>query len=368
MSTNQNKKRLDFSTAIPSLISILIGMIIGIIVLFLSNPANAIEGTIRLFKGPFNFGFQKGIGDLLYYATPILMTGLSVGFAFRTGLFNIGASGQFIVGAFTAVTIAHQWTFIPLEILWLVALVGAAIAGALWASLIGILKAYRNVNPVITGIMMNYIGMYIVNYLIKALDMHDSLKNQTKSVFSNVPKMGMDILFPQSFANGGIIIAVLIAILLYIILKKTTFGFELTAVGLNRNAAKYAGINENRSIIISVLIAGALAGLAGGLTYLAGTGKNITLVNHIAPEGFQGIVVALLGMSDPIGIIFSAFFLSYINTGGQAMQTIGFVPEIISMMTGIILYVSSLSLLLQSLISKRQNQKNKTNVNAEVTK
>ena len=160
------KRRFNIKPVLPSLISIVIGMFIGVIVLFISNPSNATEAMIRLFKGPFNFGLVKGVGDLLYYSAPILLTGLSVGFAFKTGLFNIGASGQFIVGAFVAVYIAIKWTFIPAPLLWIVALLAAALVGALWAFLVGLLKAWRNVNEVITSIMMNYIGMYMVNFLI----------------------------------------------------------------------------------------------------------------------------------------------------------------------------------------------------------
>lgn len=353
----KTKKKLDLRPILPSLISILIGMFIGILVLFISNPSNAIEGTIRLFKGPFNYGLAKGLGDLLYYSTPILMTGLSVGFAFKTGLFNIGASGQFITGAFTAIYIAIKWTFIPAPLLWIVALLGAALVGALWAFLVGLLKAWRNVNEVITSIMLNYIGMYMVNFLIRSWGIYDSLRNQTMRPSVTIPTFGIDKLFPGSLANGGIVIAILLAILIYVILNRTTFGFELKAVGLNRFASRYAGVNENKSIIYSMLIAGALSGLGGGLTFLASTGRHITVVNVLAAEGFNGIAVALLGLNNPIGIIFSSMFISYINLGGQAMQTLGYVPEIIDMMVAMILYISALSVLFSSLLNKRKVKK-----------
>lgn len=347
-------KNINIKAMLPSLISIVLGMLIATVILFISNPANAVEGVIRLFKGPFNYGFAKGLGDMFYYATPIMVTGLSIGFAFKTGLFNIGASGQFIVGAFIAIFISAKWTFIPPQFLWIVALLGAALAGALWAAIAGVLQAYRNVNVVISGIMLNYIGMYLVNYFIKAWGVYDRLKNQTVAPSSNVPKLGFDTLLPRSFANGGIVIAIALAIIIWVILSKTTFGYELTAVGLNRHASKYAGINEVRSIILSMIIAGALAGIAGGLTYLAGTGKHITVVNKIATEGFDGIVVALLALSNPIGIVFSAFFIAYIQMGGQAMQTIGYVPELVTMMIAITLYISSLSILFMNLLNKRK--------------
>lgn len=352
----KSKKKFDIRPILPSVISIVIGMIIGVIVLFLSNPSNALEATIRLFKGPFNFGLSKGFGDLLYYSTPILMTGLSVGFAFKTGLFNIGASGQFIVGAFIAIYVAVKWTFIPAPLLWIVSILMAALFGALWAFVVGWLKAWRNVNEVITSIMMNYIGMYLVNYLIRSWGIYDSLRNQTVRPSVTIPGFGLDKIFPGSFANGGIVIAIFFAIVMYIILNRTTFGFELKAVGLNRFASRYAGVNENRSIIYSMLIAGALAGMAGALTFLASTGRHITVVNTLAPEGFNGIAVALLGLNNPIGIIFSAMFMSYIKLGGFAIQTLGFVPELIEMMIAVILYISALSVLFNTLLSKRKGK------------
>lgn len=350
-------KKINFKAFLPSLISILLGMLIGVIVLFVTNPANAVEGMLRLFRGPFNSGFLVGMGNMFYYATPIMMTGLSVGFAFQTGLFNIGASGQFIMGAFVAIYIAVKWTFIPGPLLWIVAMLGAAVAGALWALPAGIFKAWRNVNEVITSIMMNYIGMYLVNYLIRAGGIYDSLRNQTVRPSVTIPTFGLDKLFPNSFANGGIVIAIFFAIIIHIILNRTTFGYEIKAVGLNRHASRYAGINEKRNITYSMLIAGALSGMAGGLTFLASTGRHITVNNVLAAEGFNGIAVALLGLSKPIGIVFSALFISYINLGGQAMQPIGYVPEIVSMMIAIILYISALSVLFQQLLNRRKRPK-----------
>lgn len=343
--------------ALPSLISIAIGMVIAVIILLFTNPSNALDGLIRMLKGPFNFGLQRGLGNMLYFATPILLTGLSVAFAFKTGLFNIGASGQFMVGSFTAIYIAVKWTFIPPSVLWIVSLIGAALAGALWASVVGILKAWRNVNEVITSIMMNYIGMYVVLFLIKAMGIYNSLKNETMPVKTNLPKAGLDIIFKGSFADVGILIGIAGAILIYFILEKTTFGFELKAVGLNKDASEYAGINQKRNIILSMVIAGALAGLAGGVAYLAKTGKSIKLVQVLAPEGYSGIAVALLAANNPIGVIFSSFFISYMSLGGQSMQTIGYVPEIIDMMIAVILYISALSSLFAILLNKYRKKK-----------
>ena len=339
---------------LPSLIAISIGMIVGIIVIVVANPDHALLAITRLFMGPFNNPGTTGIGNLLYYMIPLLMTGLSVGFAFKTGLFNIGASGQFIVGGFVAIYIGIKFTAAPESIRWIFGLLGAAAVGAIWGSVVGLLKALRNVNEVITSIMMNYIGVYLVNYLIPVLRIYDQLRNSTLNVPTVIPKFGLDKFFPNSFFSGGILFALALALTLYFVIEKTTFGYELKAVGLNREAARYAGINEKRSIILSMMIAGAISGLAGGLVFLSGIVRRISVVDVLPAEGYDGIAVALLANNNPIGIIFSAMFIAYIKMGGQAIQTMGYSPELIQMMTAIILYVSALSLLFKQLLSRRK--------------
>lgn len=302
---------------------------------------------------------MKEVGQVLYFATPIMLTGLSVGFAFKTGLFNIGASGQFIIGAFAAVYVGLNFKFLG-PVCWVVALLAAFLAGALWALIPGLLKAFFNVHEVISSIMMNYIGMYLVNYLVAGNHkLFDQLRNQSLSLPKNaeIPKMGLDKIFPKSSVNGGFFIAVLFVIIIYIILNKTTFGFELKAVGFNRDSSKYAGINEKRSIILSMAIAGALAGLGGGLLYLAGSGKHIEVIDVLAAEGFTGISVALVGLSNPIGILFAALFIAYITEGGFFLQLYNFVPEVINIIISVIIYFSAFALIIQSAISYMRTKK-----------
>lgn len=296
----------------------------------------------------------KGIGQILYYATPIMLTGLSVGFAFKTGLFNIGASGQFIVGAFAAVSIGITMTSLG-RVHWLVAILGSLIAGGIWALLPGILKAYANVNEVISCIMMNYIGMYAVNSLVKENPiLFDQAKNQSYSVAQSavLPKLGLDKIFAGSSINSGIFIAILAVVVIHIILNKTVFGFELKAVGLNPEASKYAGINEKKNIILSMVIAGALSGLGGGLLYLAGSGKHIEVLEVLADEGFTGMSVALLGLSSPFGILLAALFIAYITEGGFYLQLFNFAPEIIDIIIAVIIYFSAFALLFQAIIQR----------------
>ena len=357
-------KSVGFSSFLSSLLAILVGLLFGFIILLISNPKEAVQGFGIILSGGFAGGMY-GLGQVLYFATPIIMTGLSVGFAFKTGLFNIGASGQFIVGAFAAVFIGVKWTFLPAGLHWIVALAGATLAGGIWALLPGFLKAVLNVNEVISSIMMNYIGMYGVNLLV-VKTVYNSLKNLSQPVAKTavLPKMGLDQLFDGSSVNSGIFIAILAVIVVYIVLNKTTFGYELKACGLNRNASRYAGINEKRSIILSMVIAGALAGLGGGLLYLAGSGKHIHVVDELAAEGFNGIPVALLGLSNPIGILFAGLFIAYIDMGGFYLQQLNFVPEIIDIIIASIIYFSAFALVFRGIL-ERLNKKKRMKIEME---
>ena len=350
----QREGMISFSS---SILAIICGLLFGLVILLLSNPSQASGGFMMILQGGFTDGIQ-GIGQMFYYATPIIMTGLSVGFAFQTGLFNIGAAGQFTIGAFVAVGV--KCTFLPAGIHCLVAIAGAALAGALWGMIPGLLKAFRNVNEVISSIMMNYIGMYLVNLLIQKL-IYDHVKNQSMAVAStaNLPKAGLDKIFPNTDINVGIIIAIVFVILVYIILNRTTFGYELKACGKNQNASKYAGINAKRNIVLSMVISGALAGIGGALLYLANSGKYLQVLDIIAPEGFSGISVALLGMSNPIGILFAGLFIGHLTVGGYNMQLFDFAPEVIDMIIAAIIYCGALSLLFKGLISKIQFRKEK---------
>lgn len=354
---------------LSSFSAILIGLLFGLLILFISQPSQAWPGFITILKGGFTGG-AKGMGDVLYFATPLILTGLSVGFAFKTGLFNIGAPGQFLMGAYFAVYVGIRFTFLPDSIHWIIALVAGLIGGALWGLLPGLLKAFRNVNEVIATIMMNYIGLYLVNLLIKSdLTIFDTFKNQSKlpDPGAVIPKMGLDNFFGNSPVNGGFFIALLSVLVIYFVLNKTTFGYELKACGHNREAAKYAGINEKKSIVMSMVISGALAGLGGALLLMAGAGKHLEVVDILPMEGFNGIPVALLGMSNPLGILLAALFIAYINQGGFYMQLYNFVPEIITIITASIVYFSAFALVFRGVIKniKQNRSSNKPNANAE---
>ena len=339
---------------LSSITAILVGLLLGFVILLLTNASQALGGFLLIIGG--GFSSMRNFGQVLYFATPVIMTGLSVGFSSKTGLFNIGASGQFIIGAFAAVYVGVKCPFIPGNLHWIAALTAAMLAGALWGAIPGIFKAFFNVNEVIACIMMNYIGMYLVNFLV-GKTIFDSMRNQSMRVAdtANLPKMGLDRFFGEgnnlSSVNSGIFLAVLFAVLIYVILQKTSFGYELKACGFNRDAAHYAGINERRSIVYSMMIAGAMAGLGGALLYLAGSGKGITVVDVLATEGFNGIPVALLGLNNPIGIIFSGLFVAYLNVGGFNMQLYNFAPQVIEIIIAVIIYFSAFALLVKNFIT-----------------
>ncbi len=357
MKTNKKK---NYVGVLSSVFAIVIGLLVGLVVLLLCNPSQALPGFVTILTGALTHG-MKGVGQVFYYATPIILTGLSVGFAFKTGVFNIGTPGQFLVGAFGAVYVGILWDKLG-GVHWVVALLASVIMGALWGLVPGILKAYFNVNVVISCIMMNYIGLFAVNWTVKSYKpLFNTMRNESKNVAATaqIPKMGLDKLFPGSSVNGGILIAILVVILIYILLNKTTFGYELKAVGYSPDAGKYAGINEKRNIIASMLIAGAIAGLGGGLLYLAGTGKHIEIKDVLGSEGFTGISVALLGLSHPVGVLFSGIFIAYLTAGGFYLQLFEFSTEIIDIIVAVIIYFSAFALIVRTLMGRLKEKKQK---------
>jgi len=351
-------------SAFSSITAIITGLLAGLLILLITNASQAFYGFGAILTS--GFSNLNNFGQVLYFATPVIMTGLSVGFSAKTGLFNIGAAGQFIVGAYAAVLVGVRCDFIPGHLHWITALAAAILAGALWGAIPGIFKAFFNVNEVISCIMTNYIGTYLVNFLVTRT-IYDSLRNQSMRVISsaNLPKAGMDEVFRDGFivssANSGIFIAIGFAVLMFFILEKTSFGYELKACGFNRDAARYAGVNEKRSIIFSMIIAGALAGLGGALLYLAGAGKSISVVDMLAQEGFNGIPVALLGLNNPIGIIFSGLLVAYLNVGGFNMQLYDFHPQVIEIIIAVIIYFSAFALFVKSFFNKMKNKKEAAN-------
>lgn len=334
-----------------AVLAAILGLVFGFIVMLLANPTHALAGMNAILVG----GLRR-IPDVFYYATPIMMTGLAVGFAYKMGMFNIGASGQFTMGMFWAMYVGFMFDMPPV-LHCFVAVIAGTIGGMAWGFIPGFFKAYFNVNEVITSIMFNYIGMYFVDMWVQGnAAMYVSSKTRTAYLPDSVqlPSLGIT----GSSVSVAIIIAILIAVALYIVLYKTTFGYELRATGFNKHGAEYAGMNGKKNIILTMVIAGGLAGLGGAFAILApatiaGSSMTYEPVNVIAGEGFDGIAVALLGASNPIGIIFAALFISLLKCGGTLASLYGFKPEIVDVVVAIIIYFSAFAMFMSSMLKTK---------------
>ena len=342
-----------------TVLAIVLGIIIGSIILIVSGT-NPIEAYKVIFFGAF--GKPKYISWTIVKAVPLILTGLSVAFAFNTGLFNIGAEGQYIVGSIGALVVGLLLDLPPV-LHGIVALLAGALCGYIWGALVGILKAKFQVNEVISSIMMNWIAFYLSNYLLSfpllrniesdnsyPIKKSASIKilgswkasEAGKAVLAN-NKFLRDILNPP--VNFGIIIAIIAAIVIWYILKKTTLGYELRAVGFNQKAAEYGGISINKSIVTSMGIAGILAGLAGAITVL-GVSGNIGIMAGQEGYGFDGMAVALIAGNNPLGTIPAALLYAGLTYGGGKLTTIGTYSEVVNIIVGImILFIAMPKLL-----------------------
>ena len=253
-------------------------------------------------------------------------------------------------------------------IIWLLAFLGGMAAGALWGAIPGMLKALLNINEVIACIMTNWIAANVVTWLFDISNLKNMVENTKsgyiyKTTYNNVAtsKLGLDKLFPGSQVNGGIIIAILLAILVYIVITKTTFGYELRACGANRHAARYAGIHDKRNIILSMAIAGALAGAAGSLYYLSGNTEFFwTTYQSLPAAGFNGIAVALLAVNNPIAVIFTGCFMSILDIAGLQITNLTVYNEYITdVIIAVIVYMAAFSLIIKMWIAERQKKRAK---------
>lgn len=372
-------KKPGTKSIISSVLCILAGVVVGFIVMLIiaaASPdisaADAFKGLGIILGGPFSSGTAKYVnmnfGDMIFYSGPLIMTGLSVAVAFKTGLFNIGAPGQYYMGTMGSLLVALS---IPSSngaqsfFIWLFAIIVGMAFGALWGAIPGLFRAFFNVNEVIVCIMTNWISANIVTWVFSSMPqlvntgMGKSGYLITTAVTGNgTPKIGLDKIFPGSYIDIGIILAIVVAIVLVIILNKTTFGYELKACGNNRYASKYAGMNEKRNVVLSMVIAGALAGVGGALYYL-NPGiefQFLSAYGSLPDYGFNGIPVALLASSNPIGIIFTGIFLRYIAQGGNELTSAGYNRYIADIIIALIIYFAGFSKLFVDILSRRQKK------------
>ncbi len=383
-------------SVLASLISILIGLAAGSVVILVVgcfNPALGLRSAwdgIRLVllglfstgrdaSGTLTFGFNPAsIGNMLFRATPVILTGLSVAVANKSGLFNIGAPGQYLMGTAATLFIALglpstamaipgvEPGSLPPMVVWALALLGGMLAGALWGAIPGALKALLNINEVIACIMTNWIAANVVTWMFDGSNLKNIVENTKsgyiyKTTINGVatPKLGLDRIFPGSQVNGGILIAILLAIVVYILLSRTTLGYELKACGSNRFGARYAGIRDKRNIVLSMAIAGALAGAAGSLYYLAGNTEFYWSTYQSLPAaGFNGIPVALLAVSNPIGVIFAGMFMSMLDIAGLQLTNLTAYNEYITdVIIAVIVYLSAFSLVIKLWLSGRRKKR-----------
>ena len=366
-------------SVLSSLICIAAGIFVGWLVLLILAlvsdkipVSHAFKGLAIILAGPFASGGGKNVafvlGDMLFEAAPLMLTGLSVAIAFKTGLFNIGAPGQYLMGAMTSVIVALSIPTTPgtAVLVWLLALLAGMVAGMVWGMIPGFFKAVLGVNEVIVCIMTNWIAANVVSWVFfnqkQFINTAGGKTAYTLPTTANgvaTPKLGLDKIFPGSNIDIGIFIAIAVAIVLFVLLNKTTFGYELKACGHNKNAAKYAGMSEKRNIVLSMAIAGGLAALGASLYYLNGGAELAWNTYSKLPDtGFNGIPVALLASNNPLGVVFSSVFLRFIDKGGYNLAGFTAYNEYVSdLIIAVIIYFAGFAKLIGELLSRRKKSK-----------
>ena len=327
---------------IASIICILLGLLIGYIVLLFINPEGAAESILNVIKNFFTWSKPKTqlkqFGNTLAKTMPLLMCSLSILFAYKVGLFNIGAAGQYVAGSCACLYAALAWKWS-----WLPCVLFAIVAGAVLGAIVGFLKSYCNVNEVISGIMLNWISLYTANTVlsgVKEVASPYTMYITDINPSAILPNLGLDKLFANNkYVTLAVPLALLIAVAVSIILNKTRLGYELKATGSNKNAAKYSGMRENRNITLTLVIAGGLAGLGAAMLYLTGYMRWECTQSSVPGMGFNGIAAAFLGGLNPIGAIFASFFIQHITDGGQYVNTNFYCSQISDLISSVIIYL-----------------------------
>ena len=335
-------KRDGVQLLIASLLCVVLGLLIGYIVLLIINPAGAGEAITTVIKNFLTYKKpetqMKYFGNTLVRTAPLLMCSLSILFAYKAGLFNIGAAGQYCAGAGMALYAALAW-----HMPWWLCMIMAMLGGALLGVISGLLKSYCNVNEVISGIMLNWITLYVVNILLT--NVKEAASPYTMPVAhvnggAIIPSLGLGKLFNNNqYVTLAIPLAILIAVGLHILLEKTRLGYELKATGYNKNAAKYCGMAERRNLILTLAIGGALAGLGAAMLYLTGYEQWQCSQSSVPAMGFNGIAAAFLGGLNPIGTILASFFIQHITIGGAYVDKTMYCAQVSDLISAIIIYL-----------------------------
>ena len=331
-----------FQTVLASLLCILLGLLIGFIVLLCINPGGAVGAITAILKNfmyyPSAAAAKKYFGTTLVNASALLMCSLSVLFAYKVGLFNIGAAGQYVVGAGACLYCA-----LGLKLPWAACLLAAVLCAALAGGISGALKAYFNVNEVISCIMLNWISLYCVNMLlarVKEQSTPYTIPLSTGNGGALLPDLGLGKLFSNNeYVTIGLPLAVVMAVVVWVVLEKTKFGYELKATGMNKHAARYCGMREQRNVILTMMISGGLAGFAAGIYYLTGIEQWMVQQTSVPAMGFNGIAAAFLGGLNPIGTVFSSYFIQHITSGGTYVDKTMYCAQISDLISAFIIYL-----------------------------
>ena len=342
-------------TVIASLLCVLAGLLIGFIVLLLINPGGATEAMGTIISNFMSFKKAakqiSNFGNTLVKTVPLLMCSLSVLFSYKVGLFNIGAAGQYVAGIGVGLFFAHG-----LNAPWWICMIMAMLAGAALGAISGLLKATRNVNEVISGIMLNWICLYLVNMLLAPymdIKMNETFALRVTHPAAVIPESPLfgSLLNGHKYTTIAVELAILIAVGIWILMTKTKLGYELRATGLNKYAARYSGMRDGFNIILTMAISGGLAGLGASMFYLTDMIKWPMAVTSVPAMGFNGIAAAFLGGLHPLGAIFSSFFIQHITDGGSFMEKI-YPSEIAGFISAIIIYMCAFVLLIKQQLGR----------------
>lgn len=352
---NKFLKKPAVQSILASLICIVLGVLVGYIVLLIINPSGATEAIAEVLRNFLHYSKAalrlKNLGNTLAKTTPLILCSLSILFAYKVGLFNIGAAGQYVAGACASIYAALAWGWG-----WFACMLFAIFCGCVLGSIVGLLKAYCNVNEVISGIMLNWIALYTTNTILSTVKETASpytIYIHEVNPSAILPTLGLDKLFSENqYVTVAIPIAILLAIAVDVVLNKTKFGYELKATGNNKNAAKYCGMAEKRNIIVTLAIAGGLAGLGASLLFQTGYMRWECTQSSVPGMGFNGIAAAFLGGLNPIGSIFSSYFIQHITDGGSFVNTNYYCSQISSLISSFIIYLCGFVLFIKLSIDK----------------
>ena len=356
-------KSNGFQSLLASLLCIVLGLFLGYLVLMVINPAGAGEAILTVVKNFLTYkktsSQLKYLGNTLVKTAPLLMCSLSILFAYKVGLFNIGVAGQYCFGVALSLYAALAWGWG-----WLPCMLLAMLGGALLGAVSGLLKSYCNVNEVISGIMLNWIILYVTNMLLTGVKEETSPYTfvlSHKNAAAVLPSLGLGKLFNgNQYVGLAIPLSVVIAVVVWVVLEKTRFGYELRATGNNKNAAKYCGMAEKRNIILTLAISGALAGMGAAMLYLTGYEQWQCSTSSVPGMGFNGIAAAFLGGLNPFGTILASFFIQHITAGGAYVDKSMYCAQISDLISAIIIYLCGFVLFMKyamtSAISRREER------------